>query len=338
MTRPRMKIRIHGAGWYGCHIAGELMQAGHEVEIHEMGPSIFAGASGSIPARLHIGCHYPRSRMTRAACQEHQQEFMARYGFLTHSVACNIYAIADRGSLVDFDQYCASLRGEIEFLTLDPRAIFEMGLHGVEGAIRVQERHIITRLAKEYFELELGGRLRLNTAREDGDHEDWDWTVDCTFCSDQSSGVDRYEPCLVLALYGDTSRAVTVMDGPFPSLYPWDEGRGLCSLSSALWTPFSKTCRTYAEAAQLISELDRGDIEERGRQMIESMAKFYPAIHRFKVVKHMVSIRAMPESAADTRLCDVWQNGRTIHVRAGKIDAVIHAGRTVREMIERGSE
>jgi hypothetical protein len=329
-----MRIRIYGAGWYGCHIASDLIEDGHEVEIHEQAGQIFAGASGSIPARLHIGCHYPRSRMTRAACQEHQAEFMSRYGFLTHGVPTNIYAIADRGSLVDFDQYCASLKGEIEFLTLHEQAVAELGLQNVEGAIQVQERHILTGKARKFFEASLGESLRLHTPRESSPAGEWDWTIDCTFCSGQVSGVDRYEPCLVLMLYGDTSRAVTVMDGPFPSLYPWDESRGLCSLSSALWTPFSKTCQTYAEAAALIEGLSDEQITAQAQGMIDSMAGFYPNVRRFSVAGRMLSIRAMPHSAADTRLCDIWRNGRTIHVRAGKIDAVVHAGRRVRELID----
>jgi glycerol-3-phosphate dehydrogenase len=64
-----VKIRVLGGGWYGCHIALALIGDGHEVEIHETRERIFEGASGSIPARLHLGFHYPRSRMTRAACQ-----------------------------------------------------------------------------------------------------------------------------------------------------------------------------------------------------------------------------------------------------------------------------
>ena len=125
-----MKIRILGAGFYGCHIAKELRADGHEVEVWEIEDRIFANASGGIPARLHIGAHYPRSRATRAACLDHNSEFMQRYGFLTRPVPVNIYAIAAERSMVDFEQYTRTLRNEIEFLTLhDPG---EFGLTNVE--------------------------------------------------------------------------------------------------------------------------------------------------------------------------------------------------------------
>jgi hypothetical protein len=39
-------------------------------------------------------------------------------------------------------------------------------------------------------------------------------------------------------------KAVTIMDGPYPSLYPWDEENGICSLTSAKWTPIAKIYHT----------------------------------------------------------------------------------------------
>ena len=327
-----MKIRILGAGFYGCHIGLALMRAGHTVVIHEIAPHIFAGASGSIPARLHIGCHYPRSRLTRAACLDHRADFMAEYGFLTRAVPVNIYAIAADHSLVDFDQYVATLRNEIEFLTVHDPA--EFGLQNVEGAIQVGERHIVTDKARAYFETELGDVVRCNTAPGEVDSDEWDYTVDATFCANDSAGVDRYEPCLVVLLDGPTDKAVTIMDGPFPSLYPWDEDKRLCSLSSALWTPFSKTCKTWAEARELLDGLSKDDIADQGWEMLGSMGHFFTEIGSYSPRDYLTSIRAMPLSGADTRLVDVVRVGeRALRVRAGKIDAIIAAEKMIREMI-----
>lgn len=326
-----MKIRVLGAGFYGCHIANALSLE-HDVEVHEIADRIFAGASGNIPARLHTGAHYPRSRMTRAACLDHHKEFMARYGFLTRGVPINLYAIAANRSMIDFAQYVDTLSGEIEFLTAyDPA---EYGLQNVEGAILVGERHILTDIAREYFERSLGDAVKLNTPPERVDDDDWDFTIDATFCANDAAGVDRYEPCLVLLLEGRTDKAVTVMDGPFPSLYPWNEEAGLCSLSSALWTPFSKTCKTWPAARALIESLSAEDIAGQAEGMVASMAEFYPAVREYKVVDHRLSVRAMPLSGADTRLVDVVRMGdRALRIRAGKIDAIIHAERVVKEMM-----
>lgn len=327
-----MRIRILGAGWYGCHLALAFLREGHDVEIHETQGRIFKGASGSIPARLHLGFHYPRSRMTRAACQEHSTAFMERYGFLTTGVPINIYAIARDHSLVDFDQYVRTLQGEVEFVTITDPA--EYGLQNVEGALLTGERHIVTDRARAYFEAELGERIRLRCEPAGLlDDPAWDLTVDCTFCANEAAGVDRYEPCLVSLLMGPVDRAVTIMDGPFSSLYPWDEEQSLCSLSSALHTPFSKEIKSWHHAHEVIERVSEAELLERERQMISQMAQFYPAVRDFLPVERRLSIRAMPLSGADMRLVDVVRLGeRLLRVRAGKIDAVLHAEQLIRGM------
>lgn len=327
-----MKIRILGCGWYGAHLGASLLADGHEVEIHETGARIFAGASGKIPARLHIGAHYPRSHQTRAACQRHTKEFLEQYGFLTRGVPINLYAIAQHHSFVDFDQYRATLAGEFEFITVyDPA---EYGLQRVEGAILVGERHILANRAREHFEQILGDRVVLNSPPPAIEDPRWDLTIDCTFCANSAAGVDRYEPCLVLLMRGPVERAVTIMDGPFGSLYPWDPDAGLCSLSSALFTPFAKDVKTYAEAQTLLLDLSSESLAYRAQSMIEQMRMFYPAIDQLELVETMLSIRAMPLSGADTRLVEVCrESDRLVRVRAGKIDAVLDAERAVKAML-----
>lgn len=328
-----MRIRILGAGWYGCAIGLAFAEDGNRVEIHETRDRIFSGASGNIPARLHLGFHYPRSRMTRAACQEHSEAFMARYAHLTAGVPVNIYAIARDHSLVDFDQYVRTLQGEVEFVRVAKPE--EFGLQNVEGALLTGERHIVTDRARAYFEEKLGDRIRLSMEpAELLDHPAYDVTIDCTFCANEAAGVDRYEPCLVVLLEGPTDRAVTIMDGPFPSLYPWDEARGLCSLSSALWTPLSKEIRTWWDAVSALQDASEAEIHDRADQMIGQMAGFFPGINRYRPVDYRLSVRAMPLSGADTRLVDVVRLGeRLLRVRAGKIDAVLHAEKMIRDML-----
>jgi hypothetical protein len=328
-----VRLRILGAGFYGCSLGLAFAEQGHRVEVHETRGRIFEGASGNIPARLHLGFHYPRSRLTRAACQEHSEAFMARYGHLTHGVPTNIYAVAADHSLVDFDQYVRTLRGEVEFVTIETPA--EFGLRNVEGAVLTGERHILTDAARDYFEEKLGDRIRVNMPPADLlDHPGWDMTIDATFCANESAGVDRYEPCLVVLLEGPTDRAVTIMDGPFPSLYPFNEDAGLCSLSSALHTPFSKEIKTWSEAVSAMQDATRLEVHQRADRMIAQMAEFYPAIGGYTPVDFRLSVRAMPLSGADMRLVDVVRLGdHLLRVRAGKIDAVIHAEKMIRGML-----
>lgn len=329
-----MRIRVLGAGVYGSHLATALLaDAGHEVALHERADHLFAGASGNIPARLHTGQHYPRSKLTRAACQEHHAEFMARYGDFTRGVPVNIYAIAAHESLVDFGTYRQILRGEIEFVTVARPA--EYGLRNVEGAILTGERHILIDRLRDHFTAALAGHVYYGMPPGMVDDPAWDATIDCTFCAHENFGVDRFEACLTVLLEGPADRAVTIMDGPFPSLYPWDEERGLCSLTSAKWTPLAHRT-TWADARHwLDEECPKGLIECHGQEMFDQMAGFYPRLHdEYRIAEYRTAIRAMPRSAADARLCEIIRVGeRALRIRAGKLDAIFHAERIVKAML-----
>lgn len=328
-----MKIRILGCGMYGAHLALALLADGHDVEVHEIADRIFAGASGNIPARLHCGSHYPRSKLTRAACQEHHAEFMARYGDFTRGVPVNIYAIAAHDSLLDFGTYRQVLRDEIEFVTVERPA--ELGLWNVEGAILTGERHILVDKLRDHFASALAGHVRFNMPRGVVDDPAWDITIDATFCAHDGFAIDRFECCLTVLLEGPADRAVTIMDGQLPSLYPWDEDRRLSSLTSAKWTRLEQRV-TWKDARLWLDEhCPSGAIEKHAAAMVEQMAGFYPRIRdEYRVVEHRTAIRALPRSAADARLIDIIRVGdRAIRIRAGKLDAIFQAERQVKAML-----
>jgi hypothetical protein len=325
-----MKVRITGAGWYGCSIAYGLRQRGCEVELVEHN-HVFAGASGANPARLHQGQHYPRSRLTRAYCQEHQIAFMQRFGPLTRCVPINLYAIARDESLVDFGTYVQILKPEIELIQVyDPG---EHGLENVEGAILTSERHVVISEAKAFFEKELADCI---VPEVSAFWADWaDWEIDCTFCARDRENIDRYEPCLTVILQSkDVNKAVTIMDGPFPSIYPWDEEKGLSSLTSAKYTPIER-CKHWEEANAVLKSIRKDEVESRASAMLKQIATYWPsALDLYEIVDYRFGIRAMPKSAADARLVDIVKTGeRALRVRASKIDAVIHAERAICEKI-----
>lgn len=330
-----MRARVLGGGWYGCHLALALRRAGHQIELYEVADHLFAGASGGNPARLHLGPHYPRSKLTRALCQEHYRKFLDTYGHLTRAVPVNLYAVASSDSLVDFGTYKQVLTGEIEFVTVENPA--EFGLEGVEGAILTGERHIVIDQARAFFDKELNGSVFFSTDPREPTPSDA-WTIDCTFSANSAEGIDRYEPCLTVLLKGPTDRAVTIMDGPFPSIYPWNEDRGLCTLTSARYTPLANSL-SYAEAKNVLRTMKADAIKHRAADMFAQACSFWPAARElFEPVEMLLKIRAMPRSAAAARLVDVVRTGeRSISVRAGKIDAILHAEQLVKDIL-RGAD
>lgn len=327
-----MKIRVLGGGWYGCTIAFELLRDGHDVELHEIGEGLFQGASGANPARLHLGFHYPRSGATMAACLEHQAEFIDKFGHLTVPVPVNIYAVAAADSLVDYRQYIDTFRNRVQFIEIDPE---EFGLRHVEGAVLTGERHIVIDTARNWFSQVLAGHVKFGKDPGVVDDPAWSMTIDCTFCANDEQNIDRFEPCVTGLLLGPVNRAVTIMDGQFGSIYPWNEGMGLSSLTSAKFTPLSRTCRTKAEADAVLAATSPDELLNQCAKMLLQMSHYWPAaMDVYRIAGYRTGVRAMPKSAADSRLVDVVRVGeRALRVRAGKIDAVFHAARTIRNQI-----
>ena len=104
----KLNIAIIGAGWFGCHIASELLdeQNKYTIKLFEKEKDIFLGASGNNQNRLHLGYHYPRSYVTRKQSQKYFKEFVKKYPNFSNRIDNNIYAIADDAkNITDFKTY-----------------------------------------------------------------------------------------------------------------------------------------------------------------------------------------------------------------------------------------
>lgn len=334
-----MRILIKGAGWYGCHLGLSLKDAGHEVTIEEFRSDIFLGASGSNPARLHVGFHYPRSALTQESCIANEDAFIRAYGFLIEPIKNNIYAVAEHVSVLDFGAYKKCVSGTGTFEQVSPSLY---GLRNVQGALKVVENHIVIARARQFFRGALEKELVFNS-KFHTDQQGYDWTIDCTFSQSLLSPkgiIDRYEPCMTLLIEMPTDTAITIMDGPLPSLYPWSEEFGLCSLTSALFTPLTKNCKTYAEAQAVLEGIDKSQLIARARMMVRQMEYYYPAIDPYaaKIDEHniLAAVRAMPANSDDARLCKILRTGeKHLSIVAGKIDAIFHAEKELKRMIGR---
>ena len=325
-----MRIRVLGGGWYGCHVALGLIREGHHVEVHEKADRLFSGASGANPARLHLGFHYPRSHATRALSQANYNGFMEVYGDFTRGIPVNIYAIANDHSLVDFGNYVQTLNSEVELITIARPE--EFGLRNVEGAVLTGERHILVNRVRQFFEDKLRDHVGYGSVVREVDDTSWDITIDCTFCSVNRIGVERYEPCVTFIYEGPWDKAVTIMDGQFPSFYPFYEP-GTVSLTSAAHTPIAK-CKTTEEAHAILEDMTQRDFEKQREQMAALMTYFYPAFRDdYRYVECRTAVRAMPVSAADSRLFDCTVGSRSIRLRAGKIDAILAAADQVKSIL-----
>lgn len=305
-----MRIAVIGAGWYGCHIASVLLSQGFDVKVFDKGDRIFSGASGTNQNRLHVGYHYPRSAITRRQSKEGFRRFLKAYPMLSSPVADNIYAVATTSAL-DFETYLKVVADPDEaWHVVDPES---HGLANVEGAIRVDERLIHTDAARKWFEHTLKGHVFLRTTFQ----STADAVIDCTWGHRNPAPGWEFERATMLVYRGDIRHpAITVMDGPFPSLYPI--GGGLFSLTSALWSSLPE------------------DIDYLRPGMEADMSRFLPDFReKFAFVEARTAIKTKPinsASAARPCLVDTAPDG-TIRVMSGKIDTIFHAADEVLRLL-----
>jgi len=156
------KIAVIGAGWFGCHIAFQLIKKNYLVKIYEKENDIFCEASGNNQNRLHLGFHYPRSLITRTQSIFGFNNFIKEYPNLSKKIKNNIYAIAsDANNITDFGTYVQIMKStNLKFKLLNPK---KYKLFNVEGALSCKERMINSEKAKIFFKNKLYRNLVLNS-------------------------------------------------------------------------------------------------------------------------------------------------------------------------------
>jgi hypothetical protein len=322
-------IAIVGGGWFGCHIACCLQDRGIPFTLFEARKRLFDGASGYNQNRLHQGFHYPRSAATRKQSRDGFYEFTRRYPELSDPVEHNIYAVT-RESLVDWETY--------RMVMLNAGPLFvdvhyeRFGLQNIEGALCCRERVVLTNKAREFFTAKIGEHMRHQRFNESRIGE-YKTVINCTYQTWLPRYDVIYEPCatLLYACKTDMARnqAITLMDGPFCSVYPFDNG--LSTLYSVKQSRIAGAKCTRPDAAQsLLMQVDTKQLCGIRYAMEAEIRMYYPSfLDHYEFEGWHGAVRAISRSRSDARVCSVSSDGHMIQVMSGKIDSIFHAEREV---------
>jgi len=337
-----VRIAIAGAGWFGCHIAETLLEHQHEVTVFESRSSIFAGASGNNTNRLHLGFHYPRSKITREQSKQGYWRFLEKYPTLSRPAPYNLYAIARQESFVDFPTYLQIM--DVTGLTYNECDPAAFGLENVAGSLDCPERVIDSRGAQGVFASRLAGCLRLSepvsdlhlgkdSVRVNGGQ--YDLFVDCTY---QSLLPNRkwdlaFEPCITLVYEGpDDHGGITVMDGPFFTIYP--DNDNLFTVYSVTHTPRGRF-HSPQQAFKVLSSVGDSDVARVRTAMEIQIARHYPTFKdRFRFAGVRMTVRTRTRDMADARASVVEQQDRGIQVLSGKIDSIFFVADEILKCVE----
>ncbi|KAI9018234.1 hypothetical protein DFJ74DRAFT_708457 [Hyaloraphidium curvatum] len=351
-----LRVAVIGGGWYGCHIAAALLALGHTAVVLERGPRLFSGSSGANQFRLHAGFHYPRCARTRRQVAAALGRFLAAYPRLVAPLAANIYAVAARSSLLDFETYATVLRhdgGGAPFDVIDPAAA---GLAGVEGALLCREPALLADAPRAHFERVLGGAVQCGRSvacvaslRAPGgeavgaavDGERFDWVVDATY-GQLDVPVPRpahfFEVCLTLvyrrlAEGPAVARAFTIMDGDFCSLFPYFsdsedaelDRRRLHTLTHVRHTHLARFGR-FEDAAAFAASFGEADALRSVPLFEDAIVRFLPAFREeYRYHSYFLSFKTKIPGRTDGRETVCTHEGRVISVMSGKVSTVFVA-------------
>lgn len=323
---------IVGAGWYGMYIAKKLNEVGgYNITVIECERDIFVNnASRYNQCRLHLGFHYPRSHETRTLCQVGFTRFMEEFPQLTYEIPNNWYVISEE-SILDYHSYNAIFSHE----KYDMNVCQTTGVLqkiDTNQAIVVKERGINPSVAADYFRTNLRDKVTFlfnhrvtnigdNCVRgvvgEDKEFsQPFDFCFDCTNFQVLKPSNVTFEQTITM-LYRKKRNdvpfgALTVMDGPFFSIFPYDPDNQIYSL-------------THVKHTVLTNELSNVAVDTIRCNMESDVVQYYPSfLDCFEYVSFFTSPKTKPLSKSDSRRLMIEKHGdaKVIAVSCGKITGI----------------
>lgn len=313
-----MKILIIGGGWVGCHLAYKL-KGTNEVVLFDKNESLFNETSYKNQNRLHLGYHYPRNYTTRELCKNTFDLFINDYGFLTEDVENNLYCVPKIKSLIDFETY------KQIFNVTENQKIDEFV--NIEGCVKTNEKKIDFNAAKIFFNETLKDifvqkkvlhkDLKLLT-------KEYDLVIDTTNNHLIKTKNDVFfEPTLTL-LYRKIKEtsfgAVTLMDGPFFSIYPYKDD--IYTVTDVEHTPLKKI-KTIKKLIKFYENFSSELLTDKKKLFEEKISSYYSNfLNDYKYVDFFLSTKAKITSASDNRYPVIVSNNNLISCFTGKIQGI----------------
>ena len=338
----KKKIAIIGAGWFGCHLASEILKnKKFELKVYEKEKDIFRGASSNNQNRLHLGFHYPRSKLTRVQSKKGYKKFIKKYRFLCSKVKNNIYSIAnDKDTHLDFETFCQIMKSEgLKFKKINAEKKFN--ICNVAGSLKTNEMLINDVKSKNYFKNKLKRYLVLNStvrkiSKDKGkyriNNEYFDYVINCTYYQsfvNQSSRIFYEVTSSLIYKNKKYFPALTIMDGPYFTIYPYK--KNYYNIYSVKHSRFKKS-NNINNCIKLLKKVKNNNSQLiRKKKLIEKeILKFCPDFKKnFKFAKYLNCIRTINNTNYADRSFKVYYNKRMINIFSGKIDHIISAGEEI---------
>jgi hypothetical protein len=350
--RNQPYVLIIGAGIYGSHAAMTLKKLGIVFKIADKTNDFFKESSSKNQNRLHLGFHYPRSHDTRQECIDGYTKFIDTYPFAAKNVQNNYYFI-DKNSIIDYYTYKHIYTYEgIPFTEVDtPNIPFEFNKNSIDGsALLTEERFIDPLELQKYFRTELDQyliknydpkKLSITETSITYNNERFTHLFDCTYFQLTNNILKQpdvfYELCISFLYkqknYSKSMYAITIMDGPFLSLYPYNIDSRVYSLTDVEYTPLIKT-NNIEDVYKLKNSITDEDIAIINKSFEDKVIKYIPNFKQdFFGYGNYLSIKTKPNLLSDDRSLIYIKVNDSIHrFSGGKITGIFSMENIIKEL------
>jgi len=324
----KKSIAIVGAGWFGCHLALYLKKHGYKVIIFEKNREIFLGASGFNQFRLHLGFHYPRSSTTIDEIKNNSKRFLKEYKKYIKLPKKNIYCIANRNSLIDFETYKNILKSKkLKFKTINLNY-----LKNIEGAINSNEGIILNTKIINFFKRELKKNLKLNYKIKSTNTlaKNYDFVIDCTNNTLKNNFKSSVDYILTISHFFKLKNkfkfhALTVMDGDLPSLYPYSDKKDSFTLTHSKYTHI-KRFQSFSQLENFRNKISNKFIKVNKENMIKDISIYLKNFNKFFAYKgHFFSYKILPLEKSAKRPTFIKFKKNIVSIFSGKIANIYSA-------------
>ena len=325
-------------------MAAHLIESNYDVTIIDKANDFFTGSSSKNQNRLHLGFHYPRSIETIQECKWGYEQFVKLYGFASAPIDENVYFVANdskttvptmletfRACDIPFQSHetCEIAR------TLDIRSVADVNLV-------VGERYIDNNRARDHFKSLLRDRFayvppeRCSSVRQIKEYMNMGddcFVVNCTYNHLNPIGNCSYELFLSLLYKSDVpgTFAVTVMDGPFFSIFPYDVEERLYTVTSV------EHGVVYSGTKIIEMTIDDETLADKKRK-IEALLDEFSGNWRSHLAyfDFYLSWKTKPETTTDDRSVRfAMDDGDVLSIYGGKITGIFSATQSVDDAMQR---
>jgi len=337
-----MRVCVIGAGFFGLHVANQIQNnfPNCTIDVLEAQPHPFGRAAFNNQCRLHMGFHYPRSGYTIYQSILGYDRFVKYYSAACNPIKLNLYSIFRDGH-VSADQYFAVM----DAFHLDYRhvkaPVFLKKQSEIEAIIAVPEQWIELSVLRTLLINQFNGNIICNTPVSHIDSSsgtvyveserfnDYDFIINASYSNLNLGATEeffsvKYELAALVNCKTnlDKNTAVTIMDGPFVSVYPSSESTH--TLSSVIHTPMIKTEveRDFQQGLLSMHEIAKDNNVEN--KIIGHVKQFLDIEIEDTELWLSPKIK-LSSDHGDSRVTEVKREGRLMSVLCGKLDAAFSA-------------